>query len=615
MPIPQLPEQIADLHDLPTLAATTALVLFQVGCWWWLTRQTSGPLEAQRHRIEAFRGQIDKRKYPEPGDTARLENPLARAWRAVFRPALGEESLDPHHAFEADRLLPREYDSRLDNAAPGFFTAVGIIGTFFGLLLAFWQIDPSQSESSIRPLIGGMRVAFINSLVGVGMSVWWTIRSRRLRHRLDAACGALADAVEDAARSLGRPTQGAMIERQLTAVKESVDLFAAAEEQRGTRFLTALTGIQASQRGSADTLRDELKELRSATYSSSRDLLEKLAPKLEESFKGLVDAPFERLTETVGAFQKTVADLTERHQYVLDGLDSAVAALGAAQTGLAASLATASECVQQFEGAAAGLSEQARATGEILDGTHDAARAIVEAGTTFAHIGERQGALASALEGAVVELRGTAGSLDGASTTLTSGAARLEEAVSKIQRISNDAAQDSVRAVRDELQGAIERMSGAMQAFGERSVRAYEESSGRVIGAVDGRMSDLTDRLSAELTTLAARLPEAVEEMTGAMKDAQRRMTHAVKTMDDAVRQLDAGTRKSLAAQLAEYDRALAQAVDHFSGTLSNWDGRVAELGAASREFKVALATAHAEREARSAVKLLPDAPPSAPPA
>jgi paraquat-inducible protein B len=156
--------------------------------------------------------------------------------------------------------------------------------------------------------------------------------------------------------------------------------------------------------------------------------------------------------------------------------------------------------------------------------------------------------------------------------------ANLERAVATLETATDETVHQSIIAVRNELQGAIALLVDGIQAAGEKSISAYESSSERVAKAVDGRMSDLTDRLSAELATLANRLPAEVESLNQAMIQIRTQIQRATRAMDDSVSQLAHRTPEAMREQLNAYDRALAKAMDHFSGTLDQWSEKVTAI-------------------------------------
>lgn len=610
--------------DISAVIVTAALMAFQCIVLTWTWFQTLRHLGRQRGVIGTFTARIGDAREKKHGPGG-IEPPptLARAWRAT-RPtpdsgSAVREVLEPREAFDAERLVPYAYNGRLDAAAPGVFTALGIVGTFVGLIIAFAQVDPSQSANSITPLIDGMSIAFWNSLVGVLLSILWTIASRRSRHSFDRACRELVDTIEDFG---DRVTPGGQV---LTALA-SVNSVLGAVVGRLDDVRDAVGGArsQASQEATAlsKALGEKLDVIAAATRNSSSELMNTLAPQLEKSFRTLVDTPFQNLSATVAEYRQTVEQVAERHTRVLAGLDAAIGALGTANSDLVEATEGAATCVREFasfvervgaesERATAQIIERSTRAGETLEAQTREAATVLEAQTrqteamlksgqaaadamgagaeAFRASTERQGEMSTMLAGAASELRSVAGGLEQISTTFGAAAERLEAAVGQVQNLGVSAAEDTARAAREELQEAVTQMTAALTEFGDRNVKAYEASSGRVVQEVDGRMSDLTDRMSAELNTLTVRLPDVAESMTGAAKMVRTQLERAVRQLNDAVRQLDVSSGQSLKARLEEYDGAVAKAVDHFSGTLLLWDGKVAALTDAVRDIESAI--------------------------
>jgi hypothetical protein len=652
--------------DQSAVLVTIILLALQLGVLAWVWRETLLPLRRQRAKVMAFTKQVEDATDVE--EVARpTERVLAKAWdRTLGATGAGtsaREVVEPHDAFTADVLIPHVYNGRFDAAAPGVFTALGIVGTFLGLIIAFSHVDPAQSEQSIAPLVGGMRVAFWNSLLGVFLSIVWTVGSRRARHAFDRACRELADAAE---ARLDHATPGGQVLQAFGLLSEKLDVLGTKLDSAvGAKLETVIAETRLARleaKSASDTLRQalgakldavvgakldaltdqsrlarteatsasdrlgnalgtKLDALARATQNSSSDLVATLAPQLEKSFKSLVDTPFENLSRTVDQYRVTVEQVAERHGYVLEGLDAAVVALGAAQMGLAAATADTARCVLQFEAfvervgaeserSAALIAERGASAAAALEAQTDRATVIVERGNDAAQalaagVGAlheaagRQSEVATALGGVSNGLHTASADLGRVSSTFGTAAERLEAAVGQIQRISADAAHDTARAAREELQAAIAGMSTALRDFGTQNVAAYEASSRRVIEAVDGRMSDLTERLSAELNTLMVRLPDVAESMTTAARSVRMQLERAVRGLDDAVRQLDVASRQSLKAHLEEYDGAVAKAIDHFSGTLFVWDGRVGELTGAVRRLEKAVTRKNGPPEQR----------------
>ena len=54
----------------------------------------------------------------------------------------------------------------------GFLTSLGIFGTFLGIAVGLWFFDPTDIDGSVKSLLGGMKIAFISSVMGLGSYLW-----------------------------------------------------------------------------------------------------------------------------------------------------------------------------------------------------------------------------------------------------------------------------------------------------------------------------------------------------------------------------------------------------------------------------------------------------------
>ena len=61
--------------------------------------------------------------------------------------------------------------------APALMTSLGILGTFWGILIALYPLDfsPDEINASIHSLLSGMKTAFFTSLLGLGFFIIFRI--------------------------------------------------------------------------------------------------------------------------------------------------------------------------------------------------------------------------------------------------------------------------------------------------------------------------------------------------------------------------------------------------------------------------------------------------------
>ena len=85
-------------------------------------------------------------------------------------------------------------------AMPGLFTGAGILFTFLGLAIGIYGLNPTDADqltASVQQLLGGMSMAFLTSIAGIGIALWWTWRAKIANTELEAAFAGLAGVLRE----------------------------------------------------------------------------------------------------------------------------------------------------------------------------------------------------------------------------------------------------------------------------------------------------------------------------------------------------------------------------------------------------------------------------------
>lgn len=469
---------------------------------------------------------------------------IRKAWRSADRGSLEQENTgvaatSVDEAFSPINLLPSTYNQRLDAAAPGIFTAVGIFGTFVGLILGFIRVDPTEAGTAISPILGGMVVAFLNSAFGVALSIYWTLRSRVVRLIFDNACETVSDAITE---KFGTTTHSSLLQQSLGRIES------------------------------------QLVTLSTATQESSEKILRGLSDSVTDSFRQVIDLPLNHLTARITELGELV-EHTARNQIRLgEQLTETATSIGVVEERLRASLETSQLIVEEFNKSVGRMTDSSTLLADIGATMEGSATAFQAATSSLVLLSQTIDSLGTALAEQLTALSTSTERFERASE-------QLESAVGTITSISTETARESAASVHTELQQAIELLNESLTAASERTIGAYETSTTRVIETVDGRVTDLSDRLSAELTTLSQRLPEHLEGLNNATRRVSQQLNKATTSIEHSLEELGERTPRALSAHLGEYDRLLGQALSQFSGTLMQWEGRVTELVEHSRNF------------------------------
>jgi hypothetical protein len=396
-----------------------------------------------------------------------------------------------------------------------------------------------------------MVVAFFNSLLGVGLSIWWSVSSRVARHEFDRSAQGLAWAIRD---TYGVISADHHTSDQLTSIASKLDQLNGAFEAGFTRM--EATSLDSSQR-----------------------LLDNLAPQLEQSFSRIVSMPFDRLSDSIDNFERVVVSTAGRHEALIQALHDSADRITTIRGLLDQSMEALATSVESFGSASEDFQLNASASGQLIDQTREAATSLQAVSDDLKLSAEHHHGMIEAMGTSSEAVLGAGASFRDSSSLLQASVAHLSATTEDVKGVLQAAIAESSRGVSESLVAAVQEFRSGLEAVGAKTVAAYEESSSRVIEAVDDSMTDLTDRLSAELNTLAARLPAEVEQLNGAMAATRREIQTAIRSLEASVKALATESPDILNKHLDLYDGALAKATDHFGGTLKAWDDKITDIG------------------------------------
>ena len=172
-------------------------------------------------------------------------------------------------------------------AAPALMTSLGILGTFCGIFIALYEFDtsPGRMNESIATFLGGMRTAFVTSLLGLFVSI--VFRSVESRFPTDAG-------TEDAVS----PEQREVLER-LDAIRLAI------AGEGDSSMVTQVQKLRDENRdgfrkldGLAETIRDSLVKNLESLIDDLRNII---ANQLAESLRNLIKNIEEALIKQFGA--------------------------------------------------------------------------------------------------------------------------------------------------------------------------------------------------------------------------------------------------------------------------------------------------------------------------
>ena len=90
----------------------------------------------------------------------------------------------------------------------GFLTSLGIFGTFLGIAVGLWFFDPADIDGSVKSLLGGMKIAFISSVMGLGSYLWLNYKIEDEISNEDVGMGDLLLEMSNGNKSMAHGSDG-----------------------------------------------------------------------------------------------------------------------------------------------------------------------------------------------------------------------------------------------------------------------------------------------------------------------------------------------------------------------------------------------------------------------
>lgn len=191
-------------------------------------------------------------------------------------------------------------------------TGLGILGTFFGVVVGLQDFDPNNVGASIGPLLEGLKVSFATSVAGIFAAVTTEILERAVPSKRAKVGDPVADSINSHMLNLSDLIEGAQ--------KANEDV---ANNVAGLR-----TEMRDESRLVRQSLEEALKELSKGATEEIIQALEgviqdfnnNLTEQFGENFKQLNEACL-KLVEWQGAYQTAVASATsaiEESKHAMD---------------------------------------------------------------------------------------------------------------------------------------------------------------------------------------------------------------------------------------------------------------------------------------------------------
>jgi ABC-type transporter Mla subunit MlaD len=501
-----------------------------------------------------------------------------------------------------DTPLRAEYFRHL----PGIMTGLGIIGTFFGLMLGLGQFDlgaPEKVQESVTGLIQDVFCAFIGSLFAIACAMfvthiekeWLRVCYERLEKMTDAVDGLFDAGVgEEYLADLVRTSQESSVQTRMlkdslvTDLREMLQNLVETQVRENLKLAETLSG---SYRESGSLLASQISD---SIESSFRDPLQRIADSVSAASGDQSQMVGTMLQDVLVAFMaKLEGTFGQQFQGMSAMLEQSVGTMQSMQSGLAAlvnDLRSASEESSQA------VSQQLAKTLQNMHSSQEVMQASldqmvqtlgnqgVEAGSKIAAQLERmysdgesrQQQMADQMEAFVQQLRDSVGR--GQTETIDQIAGTVRQLEQQMQTMIDGVGQSITRAQEDGLR-SVSSASEALTGRIEMMFATLDKGRLEMDHAAQTALHSFQEQATSVLTGLSAEVRSLTELV--------ERERHAMRQTIDA---LGGQTERSLLGMQAGADK-MRLAADRFDSagtsihdTLQSSGEMVATLRASSVE-------------------------------
>ena len=499
------------------------IVVFAATSTWTILR----PMWRGRVKLDRFLERTQPLSSPQLSELSDLdplldEAGLTKLWSAYRAAVSASPSFSPPRPldfFDRQAILDAYCNRHAAELVPGRLTALGVLGTFVGLIYGLSQLDTTTDagiRSSIDILMDGMGTAFWSSIAGIIASVGWAFADRVLLQQLDLRIYRFQNRISDLLPF--EPTEDLL--RQLVDYqKEHLESFKHFTSDvlitqvldphfQQMRELVAKLGDQ-SVESQTETLSRMVTEFVNRLNDAFGGQIQELANTMKEltEWQRATKAELADLIESIRQQAEQQQEILERSRGLLEGVTELSGNLGAT--------------LEQFHERAAALHQAMEAT------TSSFSNAVAQLETVNTLAAEHLQRMAAAHGQAAALLSRLSGELDAQSQRMDQLATRMSEQIDRLARL-----------LEREVQGAVNHMHDGLAA---------------TLGEFDKALADATRRLREVVQTLYETLSD--------LPDEAGRIGNSVRVLRDTMAQAAEGAHHLLEMLQLQHAQLLELAV------------------------------------------------------
>ena len=398
------------------------------------------------------------------------------------------------------------------NTLASIVTVIGVLGTFLGIAIGLYQFDTGNIEASVPQLLEGLKIAFLTSIVGIGLSI--LLKAEALQRKQAAS---------------EETYTGATVDDLAGLLREILDV----EREEGNETRETLRSIEKSLTGDGDsTVLTQLQKLRTTFSDKQDDLIrsfDKFAEQMaENNTKALIEA-------LEGVMRDFNAKINEQFGENFKQLNEAVGRINEWQEQYRQQM---DELAAQFQVAAASI-EKSRESLEI----------IAERSESIVSSSERLDPILQALQHQIQQLNNHlaafSGLADNASNAFPIIEDRLNQLTDNFSTIVQETIDDSHSSMQNQrealtnqsqqLERTVENTSRHIQ---EQTEDIFEKTTIRIEEVIDSTFQGLKNSIEDQSEKLQSIVTETNQGLENTLQTQSRQLQTMVENTSGQLQKL-----------------------------------------------------------------------------
>ena len=415
------------------------------------------------------------------------------------------------------------------NTIASIVTVIGVLGTFIGIFIGLWDFDTGNIEASVPTLLEGLKLAFITSIVGIGLSIWLKGSTLRKQKKQAASKKTYTRAtVDDLAGFLQS------IENSLTGAGNSTVL--SQLQELGTTFSNKQDDlIRAFNEFATQMAENNTEALIEALENVMRDFNAKINEQFGDNFKQLNEA-VGRINEWQKQYRQQMDQLAEEFRVA------------------AASIETSRQSLEIIANRSGAIVSSAEELGPILQAIQDQIDELGIHLKAFSALADNAGNAFPIIENHLKQLTHD-----------------FSTAVKETIADSHKSMEDQKTALADQSQQLETMVKDTGHHIQQQTKTVFQETTTQVetiVGNTNGQLKKMTDDFSIKVKKAIADSHKSMEDQKTALADQSEQLKKTVKESTDRMEQqitvLDTALQNELTKALESLGSQLTSLSEKF---------------------------------------------------